>query len=127
MLRPDSVPRRALLLAIREDTLCASVATLQELQEVLRRPKFDRLLPANDREAFFSLVSRYSRLWEIPASSEEVAVGACRDAKDAIFLSLALACRADALISSDADLLVLHPWQGIPVVTPGAFLEQTST
>ena len=32
----------------------------------------------------------------------------------------------DALISSDADLLVLHPWQGVPVLTPAAFMEQVS-
>lgn len=37
----------------------------------------------------------------------------CRDPKDTQFLALCKACDADALISSDADLLVLHPWQGL--------------
>ena len=36
--------------------------------------------------------------------------------------ALALACEADVLVSSDADLLVLHPWRGVPIVTPGDFL-----
>ncbi|MDP1656717.1 MAG: putative toxin-antitoxin system toxin component, PIN family [Hylemonella sp.] len=47
----------------------------------------------------------------------------CRDPKDNMFLALVQACDADALISSDADLLVLHPWQGVPILTPAAFLE----
>jgi putative PIN family toxin of toxin-antitoxin system len=127
MLRSDSVPRRALLVAVRTATLCASASTLKELQEVLRRPKLNAFLPLSDRDAFFALVSRYTQLWEVPASSEQAAAGVCRDQKDAKFLALALTCRADVLISSDADLLVLHSWQGIPILTPAAFLEQAST
>jgi predicted nucleic acid-binding protein len=50
----------------------------------------------------------------------------CRDPKDNQFLALVLACDADVLVSSDADLLVLHPWQGVPILTPGAFLEIVS-
>ena len=29
---------------------------------------------------------------------------------------------AAVLVSSDADLLVLHPWRGVPIHTPGAYL-----
>jgi hypothetical protein len=28
---------------------------------------------------------------------------------------------ADAVVSSDEDLLVLHPWRGIAIVTPAEF------
>ena len=52
--------------------------------------------------------------------------GACRDAKDAKFLALALDCQAVTLVSSDADLLVLHPWHEIPILTPAAFLTTLS-
>jgi predicted nucleic acid-binding protein len=58
----------------------------------------------------------------IDLSSEVATNNACRDAKDAKFLALALNCGAAALVSSDADLLVLHPWHGIPILTPAAFL-----
>ena len=45
----------------------------------------------------------------------------CRDPLDNKFLALALASEADTLISSDEDLLVLHPWRGIPILTPAQF------
>jgi predicted nucleic acid-binding protein len=48
----------------------------------------------------------------------------CRDASDNFILTLALACRADAIVSSDQDLLVLNPWNGIPILTPAQFLAQ---
>jgi uncharacterized protein len=43
---------------------------------------------------------------------------ACRDPKDNKFLALAGVCEADAIISSDQDLLALNPWRTIPVMTP---------
>jgi predicted nucleic acid-binding protein len=46
----------------------------------------------------------------------------CRDPNDNMFLALARAVEADALISGDEDLLVLHPWNGIPILTPAEFL-----
>jgi predicted nucleic acid-binding protein len=29
---------------------------------------------------------------------------------------------ADMLVTGDADLLVLHPYEGIPILTPTAYL-----
>ena len=37
------------------------------------------------------------------------AVAECRDAKDDKYLELALAARAEVIVSGDDDLLVLHP------------------
>ncbi|MHB1670164.1 putative toxin-antitoxin system toxin component, PIN family [Thiomonas sp.] len=124
ILRPGSVPRQAFLAALRTCELCVSTATLHELREVLQRPKFDGYVPLQARLDFVVLVSRHSQLWEPDAQSEQKAAGACRDAKDAKFLALALSCRSVALITSDADLLVLHPWQGVPILTPAAFLQK---
>ena len=78
------------------------------------------------RLAFCALVAERSRLWDVDATSEDLANGACRDAKDAKFLALALGCQAAKLVSSDADLLVLHPWRGVPILTPAAFLTMES-
>ena len=122
-LRPDSVPRRALIAALRTCEPCVSPATLQELREVLLRSKFDRYAPLQARLDFWILVSRHSCLVELDARSEQTAAGACRDAQDAKFLALALASQAVALITSDADLLVLHSWQGVPILTPAAYLQ----
>jgi predicted nucleic acid-binding protein len=46
----------------------------------------------------------------------------CRDSNDDRFLDLAVAGRADALVTGDEDLLVLHPFEGIPIVRPVEFL-----
>ena len=42
------------------------------------------------------------------------------------FLALALASEADWLVSSDEDLLVLHPWRGLRIVTPRNFSPKAS-
>jgi predicted nucleic acid-binding protein len=51
-----------------------------------------------------------------------VRVTDCGDAKDNKYLELALAAGADMIVSSDDDLLTLHPWRGIPVLRPAAYL-----
>jgi putative PIN family toxin of toxin-antitoxin system len=122
VLRPNSVPRQAFLAAVRLYELCVSQATLAELQEVMQRPKFDRYAPLQERLDFCALVSDRARLCDVDTASEQVADGACRDVKDAKFLALALACQAVVLVSSDEDLHVLHPWNGVSILTPAEFL-----
>lgn len=50
----------------------------------------------------------------------------CRDPHDLPFLQLALAAKADALVTGDADLLVLAPMRGLAIVTPAQAVEQLS-
>jgi hypothetical protein len=57
-------------------------------------------------------------LWFEPSH----AVTDCRDATDNKYLELALAAGADAIVSSDHDLLSLHPWQGILILRPADYL-----
>ncbi|MBX9698740.1 MAG: putative toxin-antitoxin system toxin component, PIN family, partial [Acetobacteraceae bacterium] len=52
------------------------------------------------------------------------AVAACRDAKDDKYLELALAARADLIVSGDDDLLVLHPWRGVRILRPAEYLAE---
>lgn len=49
-------------------------------------------------------------------------VKACRDPKNDKFLDAALAGNAEAIVSGDADLLVLSPFEGIPILRPTEFL-----
>jgi predicted nucleic acid-binding protein len=42
----------------------------------------------------------------------------CRDPNDLIFLRLAYAANADALVSGDADLLAVSARSRVPVITP---------
>ncbi len=50
-------------------------------------------------------------------------ITACRDPKDNIVLEVAVAGQADFIVTGDNDLLVLHPFEGIPIVGPSEFLE----
>jgi putative PIN family toxin of toxin-antitoxin system len=53
--------------------------------------------------------------------AEKIAV--CRDPKDNMILELAVSGKADLIITGDADLLVLHPFCNIPIITPKLFLD----
>jgi uncharacterized protein len=57
-------------------------------------------------------------LWFAPPE----AVTDCRDATDKKYLELVLSARAITLVSSDQDLLVLHPWRGIPILRRAEYL-----
>jgi predicted nucleic acid-binding protein len=50
-------------------------------------------------------------------------IRACRDPRDDKFLEVAVHGRADLILTGDSDLLALHPFQGIAILTPAAFLE----
>jgi len=122
VLRPTSVPRHAFQKAIAEVNLCASVATLVELEIVLSRDKFDRYLDYGSRMDFLALYQRHVRLFQVSAADEIALQEPCRDPRDNKFLALALACSAAWLVSSDQDLLTLNPYRRIPVLTPKEFL-----
>jgi uncharacterized protein len=126
VLRRGSTPRKALNLALSRCELCASIETLAELETVLARPHFLRYAPAEARLAFASLVRTGSRMISIDASSLLDVQPACRDPKDNVFLAIALVVRADVIVSSDHDLLALHPWNGIPILTSSQFVSQFS-
>jgi putative PIN family toxin of toxin-antitoxin system len=121
-LRIGSVPHQSLLKALSVCIVCASAETLAEIEEVLNRSKFDRYLNRDERQEFIGNLRRRVRLFVMQDAGTMTIDPPCRDPRDNQFLVLALAAEADALVSSDADLLVLHPWRGIPIVTPAEFL-----
>jgi putative PIN family toxin of toxin-antitoxin system len=124
-LKEGSTPDRALQKAFHRCVLCASEETLGELSEVLKRSKFDAYLGLESRMAFVELIRRNAHLVAVDEDAAGRVAPACRDAKDDKFLALVLAAEADILVSSDDDLLVLHSWQGIEIMTPAKFLDQT--
>lgn len=122
-LRVGSVPHQALRQAISVGELVVSADTLSELDRVLQRPKFDRYQLPEVRIAFVGVLRSVATQVDVSAADLANVAPACRDPKDNPFLALVLAGKADALISSDADLLSLHPWRGVHVVTPAAYLK----
>lgn len=127
MLQVESVPHRALGRALASTQLCTSTATLDELERVIARRKFDRYQAPDTRRRFVAVIRAGSRLFDVPAAEEAAVDPSCRDPQDNKFLALARVCHADVLVSSDADLLALHPWHDMRVLTASAFLQVLET
>jgi putative PIN family toxin of toxin-antitoxin system len=98
-----------------------SEATMAELPDVLARPRLLRFLDVGLRD---ELLGQLDALATFFSPSETVTD--CRDAKDDKYLELALAASANVIVSSDEDLLVLHPWRGVRVLRPAEFLAETA-
>ena len=52
-------------------------------------------------------------------------IQACHDPKDDKFLELAVNGQAETIITGDEDLLALHPFRSVQIITPGRFLDQS--
>lgn len=126
-LHPGSIPDRVLTIALGSCELCVSEETLAELHEVLKRKKFDRYVTFSDRMVFLSIIQNTASHILISPAQLNSTAGLCRDVKDDMYFALCLAAEADILVSSDQDLLVLNPWNGITILTPAGFLAQAET
>lgn len=94
-----------------------SESVAEELEEVLRRDRFDRYVKRETREGFLQSLIQSAIFVEIVAHIE-----ICRDPKDNRYLELAVNGEADCIISGDTDLIVLSPFRGIEVLPPHEFL-----
>jgi len=111
------VPDLAVRHAFRTDRIAISEPVMAEVLEVFYRPSVARFI---DTEARADLLGQLRRLGVAVAPA--VPVTDCRDAKDDKYLELALAAGAATIVSSDQDLLVLHPWRGVQILRPAAYL-----
>lgn len=117
VLLPRSVPRQAMDLAFARGRVLASAETIDELDEVLRRPKFIRYLQEPERLLFLVAFMRDAKVVEVTDRVTE-----CRDPKDDKFLELAVSGNASCIMSGDHDLLVLNPFRGVAILTPQEFI-----
>ena len=120
LLSPGSKPRMVVDRVRREGTILLSFAILAELFEVLSRKQFRRYIDEEDVRHFLAALTREAQWIDV-----HVDITACRDPKDDKLLSLAVSGRATHIVTGDADLLALHPFQGIQILAPGAFLQQS--
>ncbi|MBU1664899.1 MAG: putative toxin-antitoxin system toxin component, PIN family [Gammaproteobacteria bacterium] len=116
-IRPESIPALALEKALLHFDIAVSDETLEELATVLGRPKFDRYAPMQARQAFIEGFS--ARVLRFAVTQ---VVTDCPDPKDNKFLALAETAGAELIIASDPHLTDMHPWRGIPILPPAAFL-----
>jgi putative PIN family toxin of toxin-antitoxin system len=116
-LRGASVPGRAVDRVWSKDVALFSDETRAELYVVLRRPKFAPFLDPETLEQFLAKAKEIAVF--VPVESS---IHACRDARDDKFLSVAVAGRADAIVTGDTDLLALDPFRGVAILAPGDYL-----
>ena len=91
--------------------------TVREVMRVLAYPKFR--LSVVELEQLLADLLPWCESWITPIAAAEQQV---RDPKDQIFVDLALSARVSALVSGDADLLVLRDQlKAIQVLTPAEF------
>ena len=95
--------------------------TIAEFRRVLAYSKFG--LPVNRQ---INLLLYYLNWCERVIVRDGIDVPECRDLNDIPFLQLALAGRADALITGDQDLLALAPAFAVPIITPSELRELTA-
>lgn len=117
LLLPAGTAGRAVDRALALGVPLVSDDTLAELADVLGRPKFDRWVTVDERQRFIALLGGVCRRVAITHR-----VQACRDPRDDKFLHVALNGEAEAIVTGDADLLALHPFHGVQIFSPAAFL-----
>lgn len=103
--------------AINEDKIIPAFCPdmLENLAKVLIRPHL-KLDLRDIKDALKAIRSKAIIV------KPEIKITACRDASDNIILETAIAANAKIIITNDPDLMVLNPFQGIPIIIPRQFL-----
>lgn len=105
------------LMSIDRIVLLISQELLEEIFEVAERPKFRK---------YFELFELTDLIVSLKQRAELVQVSfqinVCRDSKDNFLLSLAIDGAATHLLTGDKDLLVLHPFGELQILTIADFL-----
>ncbi len=112
-------PGRVLNLVIAGTVRCGiSLPILDEVREVLQRPKFgftaeQALVIVEELHGLCQLVVPTSRVRAVPS-----------DPDDDMVLECALAVQADAIVSGDSHLLNLGCYRGVRILSPADFLTE---
>ncbi|MGD1908443.1 MAG: putative toxin-antitoxin system toxin component, PIN family [Leptolyngbyaceae cyanobacterium] len=117
LLLKNSTPFQVVEQIFLKGVMLRSESTLAEVRRVLGKKKLERYITTEERQIFLAKFLLESELVEIRGRVE-----ACRDPKDNQFLELAVNGQADFIVTGDEDLLVLHPFRAIPILTPRDFL-----
>jgi putative PIN family toxin of toxin-antitoxin system len=121
LLFEQSEPGRAFYRILLHGEILVSQPVIEELNDVLKRDKFNRYVHKDEREQFLKAL-----LSETTLVDPEEKIQECRDSKDDKFLELAACGNASYLVTGDSDLLSLHPFRGIEILSPTQFLDALS-
>lgn len=98
--------------------LVVSAEILKELAAVLYRPHL-KINPSDIKELFRLIKEKAIRV-----TLSHPFINVCRDPKDNFILELAVKSGADCIVTGDEDLLVLSPFEGLPIITLKEFLSR---
>lgn len=118
LLSPKGKARAAFDKAVSDSIVVVSPNIIAELEDVLSREKFNAFVSQEERLSF---LQRFLEVSLLVSPAERIF--ACRDARDDKYLELAVAARADAIITGDQDLLAMHPFRNIAILSPEQFLK----
>ena len=99
--------------------LLYSESLLAELVDALNRPRISNKYGITPDDVL-TVLTLIDLRGEFVVSQRRIT--ACRDTKDNQVLEAATAGTADVIVSGDDDLLVLNPFEGIPIIVPSDFL-----
>lgn len=116
-LKEVSWPAKTIRWVSRHGGLLKSRETEHEVLAILQRPRF----AAKMSPLFIDEVRHLFSTAALISINERVA--ACRDPDDDKFLEVAVNGQADVIVSGDNDLLALHEFRRIPIITPAAFAQ----
>lgn len=120
VLSPNGTARKAFDEAIANYRMIQSGVTYEELVSRLQKKKFDKYVSVEDRIDFLAMIRRYSEFISVKAE-----ITLCSDPDDNKFLDLAIAEKAEYLITGDQDLLVIGNLDSTKIVRPAEFLTLT--
>ena len=120
----NSVSNQALTLAAVRFEIVVSEATWTELETRIERPKLFRYFGDLEaqREEVVKTIGRVVKHIVVQSVITD-----CRDPDDNKFLALALDSAAEYIVTVDRDLLELHPWRGVHVLSAGDFVRLADT
>lgn len=110
-------PQLSMILDDEEVEILGSDELLEELRDVMNRPKIRARISNEQIQSFLELIEL--SLLKFSVTSK---VNACRDPKDNFLLALAQDGKADILITGDKDLLSLVSFKKTKILSLSAFL-----
>lgn len=113
LMKRTSKPGIVVTHVLQQHQLLLSTSTLQEITDKYSKAKFRAYFSEEEGQALVQLLAQVGEI--VPVN---LMITDCRDTKDNQFLELAVAGDVNLLVTGDKDLLDLHPYHGIPILTP---------
>ena len=117
LMSVNSLPQQVFDYATSQAILLMSDEVQSEIENVISRPKLQKYITLERRTKFLTELSQ-----QVERVTINQHIRACRDPKDDKFLELAVCGDANYIITGDADLLDLHPFQNISIIKAASFL-----